>query len=420
MSSKKNTKASSTSSSSSHKTTKTLLSSSSCSFFAYFKTKTKGIEMTGHSRRNHPGFLSWWWLWSSTVLFVLLVTAEEQRHNQHQAGGRSKIVSPSVDSYDGETINDNGVGRIFLRNHGDTTRLLQKQNGKEKKQKSTCGDHQDHGKPANNNKCDCTSLDIESMIEGDEDWQRKHEKMVQTAQNAAGRGDLDVVLLGDSITAGWNKDKVFQRYFNQTVGNSNNNNNKATSLSSSLQGLALGVGGDTSMHLLWHLQHGLLDESLLQPKVWLVLIGTNDLGRRGTACSKRSTRDNIIKVATYLQERRPNTPIILHGILPRGHRKQNYSLHSQYTDQIDWINQELQRYCEDSQQDDDDNFYYLDASDIFLKKVTSTTTTTETEFIINSKLMKDALHPTTKGYQKWAPRIVNQVQRLIVADGGGP
>jgi lysophospholipase L1-like esterase len=363
-------------------------------------------------RRRNRWWLCWWWLvWSSTVLFVFLATeVQEVGPQQHRRlSSRNNTVYSSNDSYN--TIEMKSGEMIH---HGG--RLLKEEEPWKQKQKACGGDKK--------NKCDCTSLDIlNAMSEEEKEWQRKQtEAMVRAARNEnnAGDNDLDIVMLGDSITRGWNGKTAFQRYFNKTANYNNNQSSSSSSSSSSLQGLALGVGGDTSIDLLRHLQHGLLDESTgpLQPKVWLLLIGTNDLSVRGTACTKRSTLANILNVATYLRDRRPGIPIVLHGILPRGHRKQNHTLHDKYSDAIEWINQELKDYCNSHP---DNNFHYLDASDIFLKRATasSMTTTSSSSWIINEKLMKDALHPTANGYMKWAPRIVKKVQILILTAGGG-
>ena len=71
---------------------------------------------------------------------------------------------------------------------------------------------------------------------------------------------VDVVLLGDSITHGW-EDKgkaVFKKHFKD------------------LKVLNLGFSGDRTEHVLWRLRHGAIEG--IAPKAVLMLIGTNNTG----------------------------------------------------------------------------------------------------------------------------------------------
>jgi lysophospholipase L1-like esterase len=152
-------------------------------------------------------------------------------------------------------------------------------------------------------------------VVGHQKWMAQHNRMVGATLTASStKGDLDFVMIGDSITQRFMGTKlisaipapeykqVFDEYFDKSQGGG------------ALQGLALGSSGDVCTELLWHLENGMLPDSL-NPKVWIILIGTNDLGLSN--CSKRNTLAGILNVAHFLREHKPNTPIILHGLLPR-------------------------------------------------------------------------------------------------------
>jgi lysophospholipase L1-like esterase len=241
-------------------------------------------------------------------------------------------------------------------------------------------------------------------------WNQHHDRMAAAAA-AAAMEKMDVVLIGDSITEHWNGTRsmgtrgpfpeyraVFDEYFDRATG-------------ASLQGLALGSSGDTTNHLLWHLQHGLIPDSL-RPRVWFLLIGTNNMGR--DSCSKRSTLSGVLNVLDVMLATRPGTPVLVHGLLPRNDRwqgatAQDFSL-GQYWINIQWINGELQRFCQLQE-----HCHYMEATHLFLR-----TDSVSGEEQVNDILMSDALHPNEQGYREWGPLIVEQVKRLTTASGDDP
>src|ERR1700712_213904 len=71
-------------------------------------------------------------------------------------------------------------------------------------------------------------------------------------------GNVDLIFVGDSITARWageGKD-VWEKYYAKR--------NAAN----------LGIGGDKTQHVLWRLEHGNVDG--IHPKLAVVMIGTNN------------------------------------------------------------------------------------------------------------------------------------------------
>src|SRR5215204_3349408 len=86
-------------------------------------------------------------------------------------------------------------------------------------------------------------------------FMKNHEKFVEQAK----KGGVDLLFLGDSITAGWakNGNEVWEeRYAKLNAAN-------------------FGIGGDRTQHVLWRIQNGELDGAM-KPKVIVLLIGTNN------------------------------------------------------------------------------------------------------------------------------------------------
>ena len=252
---------------------------------------------------------------------------------------------------------------------------------------------------------------------------------------------IDVVFLGDDVTEIWNgkwlngpvtyhpDGRLIQDYWNRTFEQRLslvNTNAHEEGEGPSLQGLALGIAGDTvriiavvrqvlvdpslpqltllidcsivsllppfqqqTANLLWRLQHGELPDEL-SSKVWWILIGSNDLGRTG--CTEEETVLGILRVAEYVHARQADHVIVLQGILPRSNRLDGRLLEEEEKIEDDvnnekkdattpsstkrvrredepplWpsivsINEQLKKFCELH-----DHLVYFDATDLFVK-----------------------------------------------------
>ena len=229
-------------------------------------------------------------------------------------------------------------------------------------------------------------------------WLDHHNRLVKEAERTDA---FDLVIIGDSITERINGTRhqgnvmlpenraIFESTFTKSGGGN-------------VDALALGSSGDTSENLLWHLENGMLPDTTLNPKVWLVLIGTNNLGRK--LCSKEATLRGILEVVARLRSKRPDATVLLHGLLPRSDnsmakvmKEENYKL-GYYWEQIQWINQRLKESCNDNLQ-----CVYMETIDIFLSS----------KDMINKETLTDALHPSSEGIKKWGPLIVEKVQGML-------
>ena len=253
------------------------------------------------------------------------------------------------------------------------------------------------------------------------EWMEHHHTMVNDViyetSIAPHTVPLDIVFLGDSITERWNGTRSmgtrtnfpeFRESFNAMFDRRRQNSN------AKLQGLLFGSSGDITTELLWHMQNGLLNKKehphRLEPKVFMILIGTNDLGRM--ECSKTTTIMGITNVLSFISWLYPHTPVLVHGLLPRSdtYNKGDYYL-GRYWQDIMYINEELEQLCQKRR---GQLWHYMDASQIFLSNYTFVNKGMNISGqSINETVMSDSLHPDVLGYNIWGQLIVEKVLQII-------
>jgi lysophospholipase L1-like esterase len=117
------------------------------------------------------------------------------------------------------------------------------------------------------------------------------------------RGPVDLVFYGDSITQDWERTgpqpwadfrPIWQHYYGRR------------------HAVNLGFIGDTTASLIWRIDHG--EASGIAPKVAVVLIGANDMGRPHWSAAE--TTDGIETVVRLLRRHLPHTKILLLAVLP--------------------------------------------------------------------------------------------------------
>ena len=271
--------------------------------------------------------------------------------------------------------------------------------------------------------CPNPSVATNELRKNQPDWMIHHQTMVNdvlyetTTTSQPPTIPLDIVFLGDSITERWNGTRTmgtnhnfprfrqsFDSMFNKRRSDTTNTDGGAK-----LQGLLLGSSGDITTELLWHLQNGVLQPinhpQRIEPKVFMILIGTNDLGRM--ECSKSTTITGIMSVLNYISDLYPTTPLIVHGLLPRSdtYNKGHYHL-GRYWKEIVYINTELERICNTEHRKQ--LWHYMDANHIFLTNDTMTNVP-----VIHASIMSDSLHPDVMGYDQWGQEIVQKVLQII-------
>ena len=140
-----------------------------------------------------------------------------------------------------------------------------------------------------------------------------------------------------------------------------------------------GIGGDKTENILWRIQRGQLDG--LHPKLVVLTIGTNNLNRKNTP---EQVAEGIAAIIRSYQEHCPGVVILLEGVFPRGHEPSD-----PLRAQIKELNERVARFA------DGKKVLYIDFGEKFL----------EPDGTISPEVMKDYLHPESKGYQIWAEAI---------------
>lgn len=201
----------------------------------------------------------------------------------------------------------------------------------------------------------------------DAKWVMRHEGFVAEAK----KGGVDVVLLGDSITDGWDGAAALPLY---------------KKFWEPLKTLNLGIGGDRTQHVLWRIQNGELEG--INPKVVMLMIGTNNSGQD----SAKDIAAGVTAIVKTIQEKKPATKIMLLGVFPRGEKADN----AQRVKLIE-VNKMI------SKLDDGKQVRYLDIGAKFLQP----------DGVLTKDIMPDFLHLSARGYEIWAEAVTPLLKELM-------
>ena len=211
-------------------------------------------------------------------------------------------------------------------------------------------------------------------------WLQRHESFVARAK----QGGIDVLFLGDSITDFW-RDTNPQRGGKEVWERDY----------APLHAANFGISGDRTQNVLWRLEHGEADG--YQPKVIVLMIGTNNTGLERDGVTPRNTTPEVVEgVAAVVHELRvkfPDAKILFLAIFPRG------EAHSAQRLQVAAVNRELARLG------DGRHVFYLDIGRRFLDP--------DGDGDIPRTIMPDLLHPSLKGYAIWADAIREPLRQLL-------
>lgn len=191
-------------------------------------------------------------------------------------------------------------------------------------------------------------------------WMPRHLDKLQEE----GRERAEILLIGDSITHGWETTgkEVWSEFFG-TIPTFN-----------------IGYSGDRTENVLWRLQQGEVEG--IHPKVALLMIGTNNTGHRMDPAE--CTAAGIERIRDELLIRLPQTHLLILAIFPRGElpddemRQRNEEINSRIT-----------------ALDEPDRVTFLNLNDTFLTE----------DGLITKEIMPDMLHPNENGYRLWAEAI---------------
>ena len=197
-------------------------------------------------------------------------------------------------------------------------------------------------------------------------WQDRHAKM-----NArVNEGNVDLILIGDSITHGWEgrgKD-VWAEYC------------------APRNAVNLGIGGDRTQHVLWRLEHGNIDG--ISPKLAVLMIGTNNSGDN----TPEEIADGIEAIVKKLRSKLPETKVLILAIFPRGPNAD---------DPRRQVNIKANEIA--SKLADGEMILYQDIGKNFL----------EEDGTLTREIMPDLLHLSPEGYRIWAESIEPIVAKVV-------
>jgi lysophospholipase L1-like esterase len=196
----------------------------------------------------------------------------------------------------------------------------------------------------------------------------RHQGFVDIAQ----KGDIDLLLHGDSITDWWvqgdEKKAMFDKYFG------------------GIKTANFAVAGDTTQGLLWGLKNG--EGQGFSPKAIMLMIGTNNMGSN----TPTEIAEGIGAVVLELRKDFPNAKILLLAIFPRGLPS------DPVRDRIAVTNKIISRL------DDQQHVFFMDIGPKFLD---------EKGAFLPDAFQGDNLHPAPKGYDIWGAAVKDKLASLM-------
>lgn len=206
------------------------------------------------------------------------------------------------------------------------------------------------------------------------DWYQRHEQVKALIQQQP----ADLVFIGDSIT-----------HLFGGLPASSNPRGQATwnRFYGKRHAVNLGFGWDRTQNVLWRLEHG--EFAGLQPKVVVLLIGTNN--RTGTGNARQNTpaeiAEGIETICNVIHAKAPACKIVLVSVLPRSPAR--------FVAPLREINRKIVKL------EARGYVTFLDLWPVFA----------DADGLPKPELMADAVHPNARGYQRWAetmePILVN-------------
>ena len=191
-------------------------------------------------------------------------------------------------------------------------------------------------------------------------WQNRHAEKVALME----KGDVDLLMIGDSITHGWEGQKeVWEKFY------------------AGRKILNYGFSGDRTEHVLWRLQNSPLDK--INPKAITIMIGTNNIGHGSS--TPKDAADGIQAIVELLQKQYPDAKIFVLYVFPRD-EKPDGNLRKK----VDEINGYLPEMIGKHK-----NVALVDIGYLFLND----------DGVLPKDIMPDFLHPNKEGYIIWGNAV---------------
>jgi lysophospholipase L1-like esterase len=196
----------------------------------------------------------------------------------------------------------------------------------------------------------------------------RHEGFVEIAK----RGNIDVLLDGDSITDWWAQGDENKQMFDKYFGGIRTAN--------------FAIAGDTTQGVLWGLRNG--EGQGFQPKAIMLMIGTNNTGPN----TAPEIAEGIGAVVLEMRKDFPDAKILLLAIFPRGLPGDPVRA------KIAEINSIIARL------NDDQHVFYMDIGAAFLD---------DTGAFLPNAFRPDNLHPLARGYDIWGQAVQAKLAEFL-------
>ena len=192
---------------------------------------------------------------------------------------------------------------------------------------------------------------------------------------ARAKGDLDLVMLGDSITHFWEL-KCPESW---------------TSFTNGLRVANFGCAGDKVANAIWMAENGALDG--LRTKAVSILIGTND--NTSDASDPEEVAKRIEHLVGLVRAKQPDAKVLLFAVFPRGRSAKEVN-HLAARKRNEATNARLAAFAATVK-----NLSYFDLSAHYLGP----------DGFVPKTLMADGIHPTAEGYAFWAEPLHRELQQ---------
>jgi len=192
-----------------------------------------------------------------------------------------------------------------------------------------------------------------------------------TVNERVEQGNVDLLMIGDSITHGWEGGgkELWAKYY------------------APRNAVNMGFSGDRTQHVLWRFEHGHLEG--ISPKLAVIMIGTNN--SNGNDNTAEEIGDGIIAICNKLRKACPKMKILILAVFPRGPKP---SPQRQKNAKASLIASKLA---------DGKMIHYLDINDKFLDK----------DGNLPKEIMPDYLHPNEAGYKIWVEAMEPKIAELM-------
>jgi lysophospholipase L1-like esterase len=196
----------------------------------------------------------------------------------------------------------------------------------------------------------------------------RHEGFVEIAK----KGDIDLLLDGDSITDFWAQGDDNKAMFDKYFGKYKTAN--------------FAIAGDTTQGVLWGLHNG--EGQGFQPKAVMLMIGTNN----SNANTAPEIAEGVGAIVLEMRKDFPNAKILLLAIFPRS------TPGDPVRDKLTEVNNIIKKL------DDQKHVFYMDIGAKFLDG--------QGKFLPDA-FRTDNLHPAAKGYDIWGAAVQDRIAELM-------